>query len=208
MPIDILRVGVKRMGPDSFQWCPAIGQGTTGTNWSIAILSELRKNFFILRVTQPWNRLPRDFVDSFFWRYSRPTWTQSCAACCRWPCFSRGVGLDDPQRSLSAPTILWCCEMKTMLRSRCTIFFTCILSCLSSILWCLLLNRSLPCSRSHRVGFFAHMEDFVLFECYITPTRLANITGLQVWETDFSLNRASSKLSSLSLALNTQLIVP
>jgi len=27
------------------------------------------------------------------WRYSRPTWTQSCAACCRWPRFGRGVGL-------------------------------------------------------------------------------------------------------------------
>jgi len=23
----------------------------------------------------------------------RPTWTRSCAACCRWPCFGRG-GLD------------------------------------------------------------------------------------------------------------------
>ena len=34
------------------------------------------------------------------WRYSRPTWTRSCAVCCRRPCFGRGVGLDGPQRSL------------------------------------------------------------------------------------------------------------
>jgi len=27
------------------------------------------------------------------WRYSRPAWTRSCAACCRWPCFGRRVGL-------------------------------------------------------------------------------------------------------------------
>jgi len=27
------------------------------------------------------------------WRYSRPVWTRSCAACSRWPCFSRGLGL-------------------------------------------------------------------------------------------------------------------
>jgi len=27
-----LKVCVKRMGPDSFQWCPATGQGATGTN--------------------------------------------------------------------------------------------------------------------------------------------------------------------------------
>jgi len=29
---NIFRVGVRRMGPDSFQWCPATGQGATGTN--------------------------------------------------------------------------------------------------------------------------------------------------------------------------------
>ena len=38
------------------------------------------------------------------------SWTQSCAACCRWPCFSSRVGLDDPQRSLPSPNILWFCE--------------------------------------------------------------------------------------------------
>ena len=43
----------------------------------------------------------------FLWRYSRPAWTRSSTACCRWPCFNRRVGLDDPQRSLPTPTILW-----------------------------------------------------------------------------------------------------
>jgi len=28
------RVGVRRTGPSSFQWCPVTGQGATGTNWS------------------------------------------------------------------------------------------------------------------------------------------------------------------------------
>ena len=32
MLINIVRVGVRRMGPNSFQWCPATGQGATGTN--------------------------------------------------------------------------------------------------------------------------------------------------------------------------------
>jgi len=27
------------------------------------------------------------------WRYSSPTWTRSCAACCRRPCFGRRVRL-------------------------------------------------------------------------------------------------------------------
>jgi len=26
------------------------------------------------------------------WRYSRPAWTRSCAACSRWPCFGRQLG--------------------------------------------------------------------------------------------------------------------
>ena len=46
------------------------------------------------------------------WRHSRPAWTRSSAACCRWPCFSRGVGLDDPQRSLPTPNILWFCNCR------------------------------------------------------------------------------------------------
>ena len=32
MLINICGVGVRRTGPDSFQWCPATGQGATGTN--------------------------------------------------------------------------------------------------------------------------------------------------------------------------------
>jgi len=32
--------------------------------------------------------------------------TRSYASCSRWPCFGRGVGLDDPQRSLPTPIIL------------------------------------------------------------------------------------------------------
>ena len=47
------------------------------------------------------------------WRYSRPTWTRSSTAYCRWPCFGRRVGLDDPQRSLATPTILWFCDSVT-----------------------------------------------------------------------------------------------
>ena len=33
------------------------------------------------------------------WKYDATAW--------RWACFSSGVGLDDPQRSLPTPTILW-----------------------------------------------------------------------------------------------------
>jgi len=39
----------------------------------------MRKNFFPLRVTEPWKRL----WILLLWRYSRPTCKRSCAACCR-----------------------------------------------------------------------------------------------------------------------------
>ena len=39
-------------------------------------------------------------------------WMRSCATCSRWPCFGRVFGLDDPQRSLPTPTILWFCNGK------------------------------------------------------------------------------------------------
>jgi len=34
---------------------------------------------------------PASLPDKICWRYSRPTWTRSCAACCRRLCFGRGV---------------------------------------------------------------------------------------------------------------------
>ena len=45
------------------------------------------------------------------WRYSRPTWARSCAACSGWPCFSGRVGLDDTQTSLPTSNILWICDL-------------------------------------------------------------------------------------------------
>jgi len=98
MPINILRVGVRRMGPDSFQWCSATGQGAMGTNWSI------RSSIWTWgRTSSFWGwwstgtGCPEGLWILLLWRYSKPSWTRSCAACSGWPCFSKGVGLDDPR---------------------------------------------------------------------------------------------------------------
>ena len=43
----------------------------------------MRKNFFTLRVTEPWNRLRREVVESSSLEIFRTRLDRSCAACCR-----------------------------------------------------------------------------------------------------------------------------
>ena len=65
-----------------------------------------RKNFFPLRVTEHWNRLPRDIVSSPSLEIFK---TRLDAVLCSllWVTLLRqGVGLDDPQMFLPTPTIL------------------------------------------------------------------------------------------------------
>jgi len=114
MPLNICRVGVRRMGPDSLQWCPAPGQGATGTNWSRGSSSWTRGRTSLWGWQSPGPGCPEGLWSLLLWRYSRPGWTRCCAACCRWPCSSRVVGLDDPPRSLPTPTILWFCDSVTV----------------------------------------------------------------------------------------------
>jgi len=90
--IFILRVGVRRMGPNCFQWCPVTGQGAMGTNWSTG-----SSIWTWGRTSSLWGwwstrtGCPGRLWSLPLWRYSRPAWTRSCAACCRWPCFGRGL---------------------------------------------------------------------------------------------------------------------
>ena len=110
MLINICRVGVRRMGPSSCQWCPVTGQGAMGPNWGTGSSTwTWGRTSSLWGWPNPGTGCPGRLWSFLLWRYLRPAWTGSCAACCRWSCFSRGVGLDDPQRSLPTPTILWFC---------------------------------------------------------------------------------------------------
>ena len=101
-------MGVSRMEPKSFEWCPETGQEATGTNLSRGISSWTWGRISSLwGWWSPGTGCPGRLWSLLLWRYSRPAWMRSCAACCRWPCFGWRVGLDDPQRSLPTPTILW-----------------------------------------------------------------------------------------------------
>ena len=73
MPTNILRVGVKRMGPN-FTFCDSVkcfpvvpSDRTRGNRLKLKHRKfhvNMRKNFFTLRVTEHWNKLPREVVDS------------------------------------------------------------------------------------------------------------------------------------------------
>jgi len=53
---------------------------------------------------------PETLCILLLWTYSKPIGIRSYAACSMWPCFSRGVGLYDPQRSVPTPMVLWFCD--------------------------------------------------------------------------------------------------
>ena len=86
-------------------------QGAKGTNWTIGSSTWTQGRISSLwGWRSPGPGCPGRLWSLLLWRYSSPAWTRSCAACCRWPCFGRGVGLDDPQSSLPTPNILWFCD--------------------------------------------------------------------------------------------------
>ena len=98
-------------GQTLFKWCPGIGQGATSTNSSIGSSTwTWGRTYSLWGWRSTGTGCPGRLWSLLLWIHSKSTWTRSCAACCRWPCFGRGVGLDDPQRSLPIPNILWFCK--------------------------------------------------------------------------------------------------
>jgi len=66
----------------------------------------MRKNIFALRVTEHWNRLPREVVDSPSLEIFKPRLDAVLRSLLWVTLLWQGVGLGDPQRSLPTPNIL------------------------------------------------------------------------------------------------------
>ena len=136
MLMNILRVGVRRIGPDFFQWWPATGQGAMGTNWSSIWTRGRTSSLWGWHSTG--TGCPERLWSLLLWRYSRLTWRRSCAACCRWTSFGRGVGPD----ALPTPTILWFCDSVGLgwhsmdkIPVKCTLHFKCVMWRRSGVGW-------------------------------------------------------------------------
>jgi len=66
----------------------------------------MRKNFFPLRVTEPWPRLPREAVESPSLEIFQPRLAAVLCSLLWVTLLGQGVGLGDPQRALPTPNIL------------------------------------------------------------------------------------------------------
>ena len=64
------------------------------------------QNFFTLWVTEHWNRLPREVMESPSLEIFKTHLATYLCDLLQGTCFSRGVGLRDLQRSFSTPAIL------------------------------------------------------------------------------------------------------
>jgi len=70
-----------------------------------------RKNFFNVRVTEHWNRLPRGVVESPSLEIFKVCLDAVLCSLLRVTLLGQGVGLGDPQRALPAPAVLWFCGL-------------------------------------------------------------------------------------------------
>jgi len=80
------------MEPDSFWWCPATGQGGTGTNWSTGSSIEAWGKISLLWGWQStWTSCPEGLWSLLLWRYSKSTWMLFCSNLLQGTWLSRGL---------------------------------------------------------------------------------------------------------------------
>jgi len=79
----------------------------------------LSKNFFPLRVTEPWPRLPREAVESPSLEIFKTCLNVVLCSLLWVTLLGQGVGLGDSQRALPTPTILGFCFQEVARADRC-----------------------------------------------------------------------------------------
>jgi len=96
---------------DSFWWHAVREQGTTGRNWKTGSKFHTNtKNFFTVRVTEHWNRLPRDVEESPPMEIFKICLDTYLCDVLYWTCFSGRFGFYSLQRSLPTHTVQWSCD--------------------------------------------------------------------------------------------------
>lgn len=85
------------MGPDSFQWHAATGQGVTDRNWNTRSSIQTWERTSLLREWQSTGTVlplfPERMWNHFLWRYSRCIFMPACATSCREAALARAVDL-------------------------------------------------------------------------------------------------------------------
>ena len=74
------------------------------------LYTNMQKNFFRVRVTEHWNRLPREVVESSPVEICKIHLHSYLCDLLQGTCFSREIGLHDLQRSFPTPATLRFCE--------------------------------------------------------------------------------------------------
>lgn len=119
--------------PGSFQWCPVTGQEAMGTTWNRggAVWTSGSTSALWEWLTSG-TGCPERLQSLHPVGHSKATWTWSWATCS-----SRGIGLDDLQRSLPVSTIVWFCSRPTESSCDPPCFSNCEkgLCCFACIFW-------------------------------------------------------------------------
>ena len=88
----LISKGRSQVGPGSFWQCATTGQGAAGTNLKHRKFhTNTRKNLFTVTVTEHWNSLPREVVESRSLEMLKTCLDAYLCKLLKGSCFSRGL---------------------------------------------------------------------------------------------------------------------
>ena len=115
MPINTLRVDVRRTGPTLFSGAQWQDEGQRAQTEAEEVPCEREEEFLHFENDRALEQVAqRGCRFSFSGGIQNPPWQGPVQSALDEPVFSGVVGPDDPQRSLPSPTILWFCDSKIL----------------------------------------------------------------------------------------------